>query len=264
MARVLITGCSTGIGRAAALELTERGHHVTATARRLETLDDLSVAATARLDVDSDDSVAAAVEAAGQVDALVNNAGFEVQGPVERAALSDVRDMFETNVFGLVRMVQAVVPQMRERGSGTVVNVSSVAGIAAAPLSGFYAASKYAVEAITEAMHYELGHFGVRTVAVEPGPFATDFQANIRHSGVDAPPYDELRDQWDGTIDTLAGGPPPGPAAVATAIAAVIEADDPPLRVPVGDVAEMITALRASSDDATFEATMRETLGLTW
>ena len=264
MARVLITGCSTGIGRATAIELTGRGHHVTATARRLETLDDLDVAATATLDVDSDESVAAAVAAAGDVDALVNNAGFEVQGPIERAALSDVRDMFETNVFGLARMVQAVAPQMRERGGGTIVNLSSIAGIVAPPLGGYYAASKYAVEAISEAMHLELRHFGVRTVSIEPGPFATNFRANIRSSGVDMAPWDELRDQWDGSTDQLAGGTPPGPEAVAVAIADAIEADDPPLRIPVGDAAEMIVALRATSDDATFEAAMRETLGLTW
>jgi NADP-dependent 3-hydroxy acid dehydrogenase YdfG len=264
VARVLITGCSTGIGRATAVELTERGHHVTATARRLEALDDLDVAAKAVLDVDDDSSVAAAVQGAGEIDALVNNAGFEVAGPIERADLSDVRDMFETNVFGLARMVQAVAPQMRERGGGTIVNLSSIAGVASPPLGGFYAASKFAVEAISECMHLELGHFGVRTVSIEPGPFATNFRANVRHSGTDTPPYDELLAQWDGSTDALAGGTPPGPAAVATAIADAVEADDPPLRIPVGEAAEMIVALRASSDDETFEATMRETLNLTW
>ena len=264
MGRVLITGCSTGIGRAAAIELTDRGHDVVATARRLETLDDLDVAAKAALDVDDDDSVAAAVEAAGELDALVNNAGFEVAGPIEKADLGDVRDMFETNVFGLARMVQAIAPGMRERGAGTIVNVSSIAGIAAPPLGGYYAASKYAVEGITEAMHLELRHFGVRSVAIQPGPFATNFRANIRRSGADGPPYDELERQWAGTTDDLAGGTPPGPEAVAVAIADAIEADDPPLRIPVGDAAEMIAAVRAASDDATFEATMRETLGLTW
>jgi len=264
MDRVLITGCSTGIGRATAVELTERGHHVTATARRMEALDDLDVAAKAVLDVDDDASVTAAVQGAGQIDALVNNAGFEVSGPIERADMGDVQDMFETNVFGLARMVQAVAPQMRERGRGTIVNLSSVAGVAAPPLSGFYAASKSAVEAISECMHLELRHFGVRTVAIQPGPFATNFRANIRRSGTDTPPYDELHAQWDGATDTLAGGEPPGPDAVATAIAEAIEADDPPLRIPVGDAAEMIVAVRSTSDDATFEATMRETLGITW
>src|SRR3977135_2741879 len=114
MSRALVTGCSTGIGRPAAVELTKRGFDVVATARRPETVEDLDVAATLALDVDSDDSVAAAVAAAGPIDVLVNNAGFGVVGPVEHVPLAEVRRMFETNVFGGIRMIQAVLPQMRE------------------------------------------------------------------------------------------------------------------------------------------------------
>jgi NADP-dependent 3-hydroxy acid dehydrogenase YdfG len=264
MARVLITGCSTGIGRAAAVELTERGHHVSATARRLESLADLDVAARLTLDVDDEGSIADAVAAAGDVEALVNNAGYAVVGPVERADLEEVRAMFETNVFGLARMIQAVVPQLRARGSGTVVNIGSLAGVVAGPLAGYYSATKHAVEAITESLHYEIGHFGVRAVVVEPGAIDTDFGANERHSGEDTPPYDELRREWDAAGDKLTGGNPPGPELVAVAIADAIEADDPPLRIPVGEDAEMVVAVRESSDDAAFEATMRETLGLSW
>ena len=264
MARVLITGCSTGIGRASAVELSERGHHVTATARRPETLEGLDVAATLALDVDDPASIEGAVEAAGEVDALVNNAGWAVVGPVERADLDEVRAMFETNVFGVCRMVQAVVPQMRERESGTIVNVGSVAGRVAGPLSAFYAATKHAVEAITESLHYELGHFGVRAVVIEPGFIATEFGANERHSGESEPPYDELRRQWDASAENLSGGDPPGPEIVGRAVAGAVEDPETPLRVPVGDDAQMIVGLRTTTDDATFEATMRETLGLTW
>ena len=120
------------------------------------------------------------------------------------------------------------------------------------------------VEAITESLHYELGHFGIGVTVVEPGGIATEFGANERHSGESEPPYDELRRQWDAASANLTGDDPPGPEIVARAIADVIEADEPPLRVPVGDDAEMIVAVRTSSDDATFEATVRETLGLTW
>src|SRR5205807_8568407 len=116
MARVLITGCSTGFGRATAVELTKRGHEVLATARRPDTLDDLEVTQTLRLDVDDDASVADAVASAGTVDALVNNAGFGIQGAIERVPIDQIRRMFETNVLGAVRMIQAVLPQMRERG----------------------------------------------------------------------------------------------------------------------------------------------------
>ena len=169
MARILITGCSTGIGRAAAVELTKRGHDVVATARRPETLADLDVAQTLALDVDDDASVAAAVGAAGTIDVLVNNAGFGVIGPVERLPIAEGKRIFETNFFGALRMIQAVLPAMRERGSGTIVNVTSLAGRVAPPLDGIYSATKFALEGLSEALHYEVGHFGVRVRIVEPG-----------------------------------------------------------------------------------------------
>src|SRR5215472_14426792 len=139
--RALITGCSSGIGRAAATELTKRGYEVVATARRPQTLDDLDVAQKLALDVTSDASVAAACEAAGRIDVLVNNAGYGLEGAIEAVPLDDVRQVFETNVIGASRMIQAVVPAMRARGQGVVVNVSSVAGVVAGPLGGYYAAS---------------------------------------------------------------------------------------------------------------------------
>lgn len=128
MTRVLITGCSTGIGRATAAALAERGYDVVATARREGSIDDLGVAQRLVLDVDDDASVRAAVEAAGEVDVLVNNAGWGAIGPIETIPLEQVRAMYDTNVFGVVRMLQAVLPGMRERGGGRVVNVSSAAG----------------------------------------------------------------------------------------------------------------------------------------
>jgi len=264
VSRILITGCSTGIGRATALELAARGHEVIATARRPETLDGLEVAQRLALDVDSDASVAAAVTAAGEIDVLVNNAGWEVAGPVEKVGLDQVRAMFETNYFGAVRMIQAVVPQMRERGSGVVVNVSSVAGRVAGPLNGFYAGTKYALEALSESMHYELRHFGIRTVIVEPGAIVTKFQDNIRRVGVDDSPYDELFRLWHGATDRLTPEGVPGPDVVARIIADGIEDPGAPLRTPAGADAELVIATRGQTDDATFEATMRAALGLTW
>jgi short-subunit dehydrogenase len=265
MSRALVTGCSTGIGRAAAVELTKRGFEVIATARRPETLADLDVAATIALDVDSDASVAAAVAAAGQIDVLVNNAGFGVIGPVESVPLAEVRRMFETNVFGVVRMIQAVVPQMRERGSGTIVNVTSLAGRVAPPFDGFYSATKFGIEGLSEALHYEVGHFGIRVVLIEPGVFETSFGDNAAHYGMEGGPYEELVTQWDASRDMLpANDVATGPETVAAAIADAIEAKEHKLRHPVGADAELVTTVRAQLDDATFEATMRETLGLTW
>jgi NADP-dependent 3-hydroxy acid dehydrogenase YdfG len=265
MARILITGCSSGIGRAAAVELSRRGHEVVATARRVETLRDLDVSERLALDVEDEVSVGTVIGAIGHIDALVNNAGVGLGGPVESVPLADVRQLFEVNFFGAVRMIQAVLPRMRQAGEGVIVNVSSVSGRVASPLGGFYSSTKFALEAVSEALHYEVGHFGIRVVVVEPGAIATNFASTVHHHGDDVPPYDELRRLWDGAADVLSGGKqPPGPELVAEAIADAIEDGSTPLRVPVGADAEMVTNARASMDDATFEATMREVLGLEW
>lgn len=264
MARVLITGCSTGIGRATAVELARRGHEVIATARRAETLDDLDVARRLRLDVDDDDSVAAATAEAGELDALVSNAGLGAVSPLECHPVAEAKRLFETNVFGTLRMIQAVVPAMRDRGRGTIVTVSSVAGRVPLPLEGVYAASKHALEALSEALHFEVGHFGLRVRIVEPGRIDTPFHDLLR-CGVDVPPYDELDRQFrDGTARLLTGGGSPGPEVVARTIADALESDEARLRWPVGPDAELVLPVRASMDDAGFEATMRATLGIEW
>jgi NAD(P)-dependent dehydrogenase (short-subunit alcohol dehydrogenase family) len=273
MARILITGCSTGIGRQSAITLAARGHDVVATARRPETIEDLvarhGVSATLALDVTDEASVRGSLTAAGEIDVVVNNAGWEVAGPVELVPLEDVRRMFEVNWYGVIRMVQAFTPRMRARGHGVFVNVSSVAGRVSGPLNGFYAASKHALEALSDSMHYELGHFGIRTIVIEPGAIATNFQANILHTGDHTPPYDELRAQWDSVSATLRGGAEaPGPELVADAIADAIDdalaGGDGPRRIPVGDDAALVIPASRSMGDAEFDATMRATLGLAW
>jgi NAD(P)-dependent dehydrogenase (short-subunit alcohol dehydrogenase family) len=262
--RVLITGCSTGIGRETALELTRRGHAVVATARREETLADLDVAQRLALDVDRDDSVARAVAAAGSVDVLVNNAGWSARGPVEKVPLAHVRGMFETNFFGAVRMIQALLPGMRARKAGAIVNVSSLAGRVASPLTGFYSASKFALEALSEALRYEVGHFGIRVALIEPGYIDTPFGGNGSQHGMDSAPYDELQRIWSGTDGKLVGGARPGPGMVATAIADAVEGKETRLRWPVGSDAELVTKARAAMDDEKFEASMRAMLKLDW
>ena len=262
---MLITGCSTGFGRAAAVELIKRGHDVVATARRLSTLDDLDVAATVALDVTDADSVRAAVDRAGPLDALVNNAGFGVVGPVERVSLDDARRCMETNLFGAARMIQAVLPGMRERGTGTIVNVSSVAGRVGVPLDGFYSASKWALEGLSETLHFEVGHFGIRVRIVEPGFFETEFHGNTVRHGLDDAPYDELDRQWETARDVLNGdGEPQGPEVVAGVIADAVESSEPRLRWPVGNDADLAISTKDSRSFEDFESTMRDLLGLAW
>ncbi|HLA18530.1 MAG TPA: SDR family NAD(P)-dependent oxidoreductase, partial [Dehalococcoidia bacterium] len=165
---LLITGSNSGIGRATAELLAGRGYRVIATMRDPGKGRDLAEAASSNgwdlsvvpLDVRSDESVREAVRQAGEVDVLVNNAGFEVWGALEEMKVADLVDQFETNVYGPFRCISAVLPAMRERGSGVIVNVSSVAGRVAGPLNGLYSASKFALEAMSESLHYEAGHFG--------------------------------------------------------------------------------------------------------
>ncbi|MCU1496390.1 MAG: short-chain dehydrogenase/reductase [Acidimicrobiales bacterium] len=262
--RVLVTGASTGIGAATALVLTARGHEVVATARRIEALDHLDVAQRLPLDVCDDQSVAACVAAAGDIDVLVNNAGITETGPLESYPHAALQRMFETNVFGPMRMIRALVPAMHERGHGVVVNVSSVEGRVAAPLAGAYCGTKHALEALSESLALEVGHFGVRVVIIEPGYIAPGMRNAVRH-GEDGTAYEELRRQWSGSDDTLVGPDGrPAPELVGEAIAEAIADPATPLRVPVGADAELVLATRSQQDDATFHATMRQVLGLTW
>jgi NAD(P)-dependent dehydrogenase (short-subunit alcohol dehydrogenase family) len=261
--RVLVTGAARSIGRATAEVLSERGHEVVATARDATLLEDLKVAQVLSLDVSSDASVSAAVAAAGELDAVVNNAGIPGTGPLEDYPLADVARVLDVNAVGPLRLAQAVLPAWRRRGSGVLVNVSSVQGRIATPLEGVYSASKHALEAISEAFHYELGHFGIRVVIIEPGYIAPGMRHTADHTGPEA--YRALHQQWHGTAEKLTGpAGRPGPELVGHAVADALEDPATPLRVEVGQDAAMVLGLRRSLSDAEFEATMRQALGLTW
>src|SRR5213080_2612569 len=168
MLRILITGAARGIGLATAQVLANRGHSVVAT--DISALSGLEGIQAHLLDVTSDDSVARCLEEVGPLDAIVNNAAIFVGGgPVEGYPLDRIRQMFETNTLGALRVIQAVLPAWRQRGSGVIVNVSSVGGRVSAPLEAAYNASKFALEAFTESLHVEVRHFGIRCVIIEPG-----------------------------------------------------------------------------------------------
>jgi len=262
--RILVTGAGRAIGAATATVLTEAGHEVVATARNVELLDDLNVAMKLALDVTYEASIDACLAQAGPIDVLVNNAALGGSAPMETFPLDHIRLMFETNTFGAVRMAQKVIPGMRERGHGVIVNISSIQGRVATPLEGPYAATKFALEAFSEALHYEVGHFGIRVVIIEPGYTAPGMKMNSDHLP-HPDTYQGLYDQWNNTDSKVTGeGGRPGPEIVGNAIVRAIADPATPLRVRVGDDTNMILGTRAAMDDETFESTMRAVLGLTW
>jgi NAD(P)-dependent dehydrogenase (short-subunit alcohol dehydrogenase family) len=262
---VLITGCSTGIGRATAAFLARRGHTVYATARRPESIADLEAGGcrTLALDVTDDASmqgaVAAVEEAEGAVGALVNNAGYSQSGAVETVPLEDVRRQFETNVFGLLRMCQLVLPGMRRQAHGRIVNVSSMGGKLTFPGGGIYHATKHAVEAISDAMRFEVKGFGVDVVVIEPGLIKTNFaETAVGSVSQDEGPYAEFNTAvsaatagaYEGPIGRLGGGP----EAVAKAIEKALTAGRPRTRYPVTASARVLLAQRALLPDRAWDA----------
>jgi NAD(P)-dependent dehydrogenase (short-subunit alcohol dehydrogenase family) len=261
--RVLVTGAARAIGRATVEELAVRGHDVVATARDVAMLEGLPAVQVLPLDVGDERSVRAAVEVAGELDAVVNNAGVGGRGPLESFPADSFARVLDVNAIGPLRVAQAVVPAWRARGAGVLVNISSVQGRIGTPLEGAYAASKHALEALSETLYLELGHFGIRVVIVQPGYIAPGMKPGEDHPG--PPDYDELRDQWGRTAETVTGPEGrPGPELVAAAVADAIEDSATPVRVEVGKDAALVLHLRRTLDDAEFEATMREALGLTW
>jgi NAD(P)-dependent dehydrogenase (short-subunit alcohol dehydrogenase family) len=261
--RILITGAGRAIGAATATTLAAAGHQVVATARDVSLLEGLAVSQRLALDVTDDRSVAAALEAAGELDAVVNNAAVSGKGPLEDYPLQQMQAMFETNTFGPLRVIQQVLPAWRRRGSGVIVNVSSIQGRVGTPLEGPYSASKFALESLSEALRYEVGHFGVRVVLVEPGYTGAGMKPVADHRG--DPAYTELWEQWEGTDSKVTGDVGRArPEDVAEAIRAAIEDPATPLRVPVGADSALVLAARASMDDAGFERVMRQVTGMTW
>jgi NAD(P)-dependent dehydrogenase (short-subunit alcohol dehydrogenase family) len=260
MSRILITGSSKGLGRATALELARRGHEVIATARRVETLADLPVAERLSLDVTDDASVRRAVEQAGRVDVLINNAAEIALAPLESIPFEEVRNLYETNVFGALRMIQAFTPAMRERRAGTVLNVSSVVGRMSLPLTGIYCSTKWALEALSESLRLELGHFGVRVVVVEPGLIGTGALDAPRAWFGENDPYLPLRNSRP-SVPREQLTPP---EVIARTIADAVEAPEQRFRWPAGADAEALLAARAKLDDAAFDTTLRSAFKLQW
>jgi NAD(P)-dependent dehydrogenase (short-subunit alcohol dehydrogenase family) len=268
---ILITGCSSGIGQATAKLLAAGGWRVYATARRPDSIADLGAAGcqTLALDVTDESSMGAAVAAVeaaeGGIWALVNNAGYSQSGALETVPLERVRDQFETNVFGLLRMCQLVLPGMRRAGSGRIVNVSSMGGRLTFPGGGAYHAAKHAVEALSDAMRFEVRGFGIDVVLIEPGLIKTGFAevAAGSISGEDDPddPYREFNaavgaatvGAYEGPLARLGGGP----ETVARAIERALRARRPRTRYKVTPSAHLALIQRRLLGDRAWDAAMR-------
>ncbi len=262
---VLITGCSTGIGHATALRLARAGHTVYATARRVDSLADLAAAGarTLALDVTDEASMTAAVgrvvDEQGAVGVLINNAGYSQSGAIETLSMDDLRRQFETNVFGLVRMCQLVLPGMRAQHWGRIVNISSMGANFTFPGGGAYHASKYAVEAISDALRFEVKGFGVDVVIVQPGLIRTEFAATAQTAlASDSGPYADFNAAVGAaTEDAYAKGPLAklgGDAdSVAKAVEKAITAKHPPIRMRVTPSAHLLIGANGLMSDALWD-----------
>jgi len=274
---VLISGCSSGIGAATAEAMARAGHTVYATARRTETLADLEAMGchALALDVTSEDSMIAAVTAVeanhGKVGTLINNAGYGEYGPIEETDLDRVRTMFETNVFGLARLTQLVMPAMRRSRSGRIVNIGSMGGRITFPVGGFYHASKYAVEAISDALRVEVKPFGIDVILVEPGLIHTNFESRVNESlemgtpshGEDTAYTDLLAASDKSTTSGYASDfMTTSPEAVAAVILRAVESARPRSRYVVTSAAKALINLRRFGGDRVWDATMRSRYGL--
>lgn len=262
---VLITGCSTGIGHATALRLAKAGHTVYATARRVDSLADLREAGahTLELDVNDEDSMRAAVDHVvneqGAVGVLVNNAGYSQSGAMESLDMDDLRRQFETNVFGLVRMCQLALPGMRGQHWGRIINISSMGANFTFPGGGAYHASKYAVEAISDALRFEVKGFGVDVVIIQPGLIRTEFAATAKTAlTTDDGTYADFNAAvGSATEDAYTKGPLAklggDPDSVAKAVQKAIAARRPPARMRVTPSAHLLIGTNGLMSDGMWD-----------
>ncbi len=259
----LITGASSGLGRAIAQAALEAGHVVIATARRPETLANLVAEYPGRaiamaLDVTDGTSIAKAISESekqfGRIDVLVNAAGYGYLAAIEEGQEAEIRAQFETNVFGLLDVTKAVLPGMRARRKGCIVNISSLGGLVAFAATGYYHATKFAVEALSESLSHEVAPLGIKVIIVEPGAFRTDWAGR---SMIESPTviedYAETAGKRRAATRSTSGSQPGDPAKAAAAIVKAVEAKEPPLRLLLGTSAlkiayDRLDALRANFD----------------
>jgi NAD(P)-dependent dehydrogenase (short-subunit alcohol dehydrogenase family) len=266
-----ITGCSTGFGRELARHTLELGYPTVVTARNPEQVEDLvkgheDNALVLKLDVTKAEDIKNAIKAAegrfGRIDVLVNNAGIGYFGSFEESEMDEVRKMFEINVWGLANMTRAVLPTLRKQRSGTVVNISSQGGLVANPAVSFYTATKFSVEALSEALSKEVAPLGIKVLIVEPGPFRTDWagrSANEVPATIED--YRSTSGQRAQMIRDISGNQPGDPVRAAKAIVQAVEAKDPPLRLLLGKQAFENAHKKIAELQRDFDAWAEVTLG---
>jgi len=239
----LITGCSTGLGRALAERVIEHGHRVVATARDPKQIQDIvsgnANALGLALDVTNtkqvSDAVAQAERAFGRIDVLVNNAGYGYLAAVEEGEDAEVRAMFETNFFGLVELTKRVLPGMRARGKGHIINITSVGGLIGNPSAGYYNATKFAVEGLSEALAKEVEPLGIRVTSIEPGPFRTDWAGrSLKQPQRSIEAYANTSGARRAEITGRSGKQPGDPVRAADAIIKVVESPTAPVNLILG------------------------------
>ncbi|SDE08456.1 SDR family oxidoreductase [Limimaricola pyoseonensis] len=269
---ILITGASTGIGRATARFFHDKGWNVVATMRSPENETELSAldrVLVTRLDVTDGASITAAVDAAidrfGAIDVLLNNAGYGAYGPLEAFPVEGIRRQFDTNVIGLLEVTKAVLPTMRDRASGTIVNISSIGGRMTFPLGTLYHGTKFAVEGLSEALHYELEAIGIRVKIVEPGMIATDFGGRSFDFRNDEglagyQPIVQAMFETMGSEDFTRNAS--APEVVSQAIWDAVNDNSPRLRYTAGEDAQQLMAARSAQDDEEFIGGIKRQFGL--
>ena len=267
----LVTGCSTGFGRELARLVLERGWRAVVTARNPDQVEDLvqghqDNALALKLDVTNAAQVAAAAKAAqdrfGQIDVLVNNAGYGYLAAIEEGEDHEIRAMFEANFFGLAAMTRAVLPGMRARRSGCIVNISSIGGLASFPATGYYHATKYAVEGLSESLAQEVAPLGIKVVIVEPGPFRTNWAGpSIKQSSLRIEDYQATAGVRRAQTEARSGKQPGDPVRGAEAIIAAVQSPKPPLHLILGKPALDIARNKLVALKADFDAWEPTTVG---
>jgi NAD(P)-dependent dehydrogenase (short-subunit alcohol dehydrogenase family) len=257
----LVTGASSGIGEAAARELGAAGFTVYGTSRKVAAGEERGGVVFLPLDVTDDDSVAGAVrevlDRSGRIDVLVNNAGFGIAGAAEESSIEQARALFDTNLFGSIRMTRAVLPQMREQGSGRVINISSVLGLVPAPYGALYAATKHAIEGYSESLDHEVREYGIRVLLVEPAYTRTSFDTNAIAADEPVPLYAQRREIAEVVVaEAINGGDEP--SVVGETIVAAATDRRPKLRYPAGNLARRVSKLRRYVPSALFDRQIRK------